>query len=298
MKEFAIIVNPYAGRGKGKKLGDSIHRQFEKTVAPADLFWTRRPGHAQEIADDLKDRYSVLIVAGGDGTVHETVNGMMGGSAALGVIPIGSGNDFVKMLSLPKEPAEAIAVIAGNRRKKIDIGKAGDVYFPNGLGMGFDAWVVRESIKIKQLRGFLIYLYAVLKTVFSYRNQTVQLTLNGETFEKSVFLIAVGNGKAMGGGFYLTPDAEVDDGQLDICLIEALKKREVFRHLPKVLTGDHVAMPQVTMYQANQLKVVSPEGIAAHADGELMGMELKTIDISLLPGALEVIHNCPEQADK
>ena len=106
----------------------------------------------------LKNKADVIIAAGGDGTVHEVVNGMLGGTAALAVIPIGSGNDFVKMLDLPKEPDEAIEVIRQNQRKKIDIGKINGNYFPNGVGIGFDAWVVREGKKVRHLRGFLIYL--------------------------------------------------------------------------------------------------------------------------------------------
>lgn len=290
MKNYALILNPSSGRGKGKRLAEPIRGKLE-TVFPGFVYFeTEYPGHAREIAARIKNDFEVIIAGGGDGTVHETVNGMIGGRAALAVIPIGSGNDFVKMLNLPKDPDKAIEVIRQNRRRKIDLGKMNDIIFPNGLGIGFDAWVVRESMKVKRLRGLLIYLYSVLKTVFIYKNQTVTFSANGKTDRKKIFLVAVGNGRAMGGGFFLTPEAQIDDALFDICIIHALKKREVFWHLPKVFWGGHVKMRQVQMLRTASLKIESAPGIAAHADGELLGMNLNTLNISILPAALEVIY--------
>ncbi len=296
MKKYLLILNPMAGRGKGQRLYPQIERWLHAQLGEVDVQLTRYSGHARELAAQFRDAYDVLIAAGGDGTVHEVVNGMMGGKATLAVIPIGSGNDFVKMLHLPLEPQEAIRVIARNQRMKVDVGKVGDRYFPNGLGIGFDAWVVRESKKVKHLRGFLIYLYSVLKTTFLYRNQRVLLEVDGKRSEHDIFLIAVGNGKAMGGGFYLTPHANIQDGLFDVCIIHALTKKDIFLNLPKATKGEHLDMPQVEMFRTAQLKVSTPEGIAAHADGELLGMELKELDVSLLPAALEVIYQ--PSADK
>ncbi len=227
--------------------------------------------------------------------MHEVVNGMMGGKAVLAVIPIGSGNDFVKMFNLPADVGQAVEIICRNNRMRIDVGKVGDVIFPNGLGIGFDAWVVRESLKVKRLRGFLIYLYSVLKTLFLYKNEPVTFSANGSVEEKKIFLIAVGNGVAMGGGFYLTPQAAIDDGKFDVCIIRALKKREALINLPKALNGSHTSIKQVQMLRTDKLKITSEKGIAVHADGELLGMNLKELDISILPNALEVIYNPKEQ---
>jgi len=291
MEKYAIILNPQAGRGKAAKQGQELLKIFKTEIGPYDLFQTEYPNHAKEIAAGLKNDYSVIIAAGGDGTVHETVNGMLGGKAALGTIPLGSGNDFIKMLNLPKTLPEIIGVIRQNKRKKIDIGKVGESYFPNGLGIGFDALVTKESKEVKWLRGFLIYLYAVLKTVFSYQNELITLSANGKIEQREIFLIAVGNGVAEGGGFYLTPAAEFDDGLLDVCIIRGLSRREIFRYLPKALNGRHVHLEQVEMLRTNQLQILCEKGIAAHADGEMLGLDLKRLDISLLPQALEVIYN-------
>ncbi len=289
MKKYAVIINPAAGRGKAGEQEQRILSLLKKRVGEFDVYRTEYPGHGKEIARNIRNEYSVIIAVGGDGTMHEIVNGMMGGSAALAAIPSGSGNDFTKMLNLPKDLENIIKIISEDRRKKIDIGQTGEVYFPNGLGIGFDAWVVRESKKIKKLRGFLIYLYAVLKTVFSYKNASILFSANGVVEKRDIFLIAVGNGKAMGGGFFLTPDAEIDDGKFDVCIIRSLNRREVFMNLPKAITGNHVTMPQVQMLRTDMLEINSEDGIAVHADGELLGMELKQLKISILPRALEVV---------
>jgi diacylglycerol kinase (ATP) len=291
VEKYAIILNPQAGRGIAAKREQELFKIFKTEIGAYDLYRTEYPNHAKEIAASLKNDYSVIIAAGGDGTVHETVNGMMGGTAALATIPLGSGNDFIKMLNLPKTLPEIIEVIKQNKRKKIDIGKVGESYFPNSLGIGFDALVTKESKKVKKLRGFLIYFYAVLKTVFSYHNESVTFSANGKTEQREIFLIAVGNGKAEGGGFYLTPAAEFDDGLLDVCIIRGLSKREIFKYLPKAMNGKHVHLEQVEMLRTNQLQILSENGITAHADGEILGLDLKILDISLLPLALEVIYN-------
>jgi diacylglycerol kinase (ATP) len=291
MKKYALILNPKAGRGKAERLQTQILNLLTENLGEVDLYRTEYSGHATEIGSRIKNEYSVIIVAGGDGTMHETVNGIIDGKATLAAIPIGSGNDFVKMLNLPKNIEEIIQVIIRDKRKRIDIGKIGDRYFPNGLGIGFDACVVRESEKVKRLRGFLIYLFSVIKTIFKYSNEAVTIIIDNSPVEKEVFLIAVGNGKAMGGGFYLTPDAIIDDGLFDICIINALSKREALMNLPKAIKGKHIEMEQVQMIRTDKLKIVSKKGIAAHADGELVGLDLKNIEISILPKALEVIYN-------
>lgn len=289
MKKYAVIMNPAAGRGKGKKLQNSIVELLHEELGDIEVFQTEYPNHAQELARQLKDKNSMIIAVGGDGTINEVVNGMVRGKAALAVIPTGSGNDFTKMLNLPKDISAVIQTIKAGKRKKIDIGKVGDRYFPNGIGIGFDVWVVRESMKVSRLRGFLIYLYSVIKTVFLYKNQTITFTTDEESTLRDIFLIAIGNGKAMGGGFFLTPQAEVDDGQLDICIIRALSKREVLLNLPKAIHGKHTELEQVEMLRKNKVTIHSDEGIAVHADGELLGMEFKELEISLIPAALEVV---------
>ncbi len=290
--EYHLILNPVAGRGKAGKLAPHIISRLEQFFPGAAVHRTEYPGHAREIAATLCGKEHILLIAGGDGTIHEVVNGVLPESKVrLGFIPIGSGNDFVKMFDIPADPDQAIDVIRRGETMQIDVGKVGDEFFPNGLGIGFDADVVIQSLKIKHLRGFLIYFYAVLRTLLSYRNRPVKIQGEGVNVDGRVLLVSIGNGRCQGGGFHLTPRAKIDDGQLDICIFHALSFWEILVNLPKAIPGKHLHLPQVQTFRARDLHIESEQGFPAHADGELLGTDLHQLDISIVPGALTVIHN-------
>lgn len=289
--EYHIIFNPAAGRGDSRKAEQDLIRLCRQTFRQYHFHRTQQRGEATEIANSLKDKGAVLIAAGGDGTVHEVVNGMMGSEAVLGIIPLGSGNDFVKMLNIPHDLNASIEIIRRQKIKKVDVGKVNGRYFPNGLGMGFDAIVVMETAKGKFARGFFIYLFSVFRALRRYRNQSITLHLNGSIETRSIFMINVGNGRVLGGGFRLTPNARIDDGMLDVCIFSALTKREVLRNLPKGISGKHVHLPQVEMHQTETMLVEAELGIPVHCDGELLATDLERIEIQLLPQSLRVIHN-------
>jgi len=291
--ETHLILNPAAGRGMVSRVESGLLKAVGEQLGDVQVHRTESHGHATQIAKTLKQENSLVVIAGGDGTIYETVNGLVGGNCTLGIIPIGSGNDFVKMLALPLNYEKAIEVIKGGRTMTMDLGKVGDSYFANGLGMGFDADVVIETHKVKKLRGHMIYLYSVLRALQHYRNRAITLTVDGKTEDRQVFMINVGNGEYLGGGFYLTPGAKIDDGILDVCIIQNLTLREVLMHLPKAMKGRHILLPQVQFFRAKELVVESAEGIPVHADGELLSTNFKRVEISIVPGALKVIHNLP-----
>lgn len=289
--EYHLILNPAAGRGAVKKAQARLLEMVRSQLGEAHLHATASPGHATQIAAGLKERNAAVIAVGGDGTIHEIANGLVGGNCTLGIIPIGSGNDFIKMFNIPLDFQEAIQVIKRHKTMRIDVGKIGDSYFINGLGMGFDAEVVIETQKVKKLRGFFIYLYSVFKALLHYRNHHITLSVNGKTETREVFMISVGNGKYLGGGFCLTPGAELNDGVLDVCVFRGLRRKEVLLHLPKAIKGRHVELPQVECLRVKKLIVESSEGLPVHADGELLSPCLRRIEAGVLPGALTVIHN-------
>jgi len=291
--DYHLILNPAAGRGLVKKLRPRLLSAAESLPGTVQAHLTAAPGHAQQIAGELKRENAIVIAVGGDGTIHEIANGLVGGNCTLGIVPVGSGNDFVKMLNLPRSYAAALEVIRRGKTLTMDLGKVNDRYFINGLGLGFDAEVVIELQKVKGLRGFALYLYAVFKTLRRLRKRAVSMELNGRRENREVFMINVGNGEYLGGGFRLTPGAKIDDGALDVCIFRALSLGEVLRHLPKALSGKHVELPQVEFLRASELVVESSEGFPVHADGELLGGGVTRLEISLLPQALKVIHNLP-----
>ncbi len=285
----SFIVNPASGRGKGLKIARLIKELIHKNNLTDTLYYTDKPHHATQIARDLAGKSQQIIVVGGDGTFQEVINGIVGTPVQLGLIPVGTGNDFVRAAPIPISPQAAFQTVLNGHTMKIDIVRAGDRYFHNALGVGFDAHVVSYANKIKYLRGSAVYLKAIFQTLTKYN--PVQLTYKDEAGARSKdwFLIVVGNGKALGGGFRLTPDAELTDGWLDICLIENMPRPQIIKNLVKVYWGGHKSDPRVELKRARKIEFRSEQGFAVHADGELISMNQKHLEIELIPEAVELI---------
>ncbi|RMF61161.1 MAG: diacylglycerol kinase family lipid kinase [Calditrichaeota bacterium] len=294
-RQYHLILNPAAGRGVARKMAPQVTQLVREAFPECQFFYTEKPGDARDYAHQVSMNEDVVIVAGGDGTIHEVVNGLIGGNATLGIIPIGSGNDFVRILNIPPNPSRAVEIIKSNRHLKMDVGKANHVFFHNGLGIGFDAFVVVESQKVKFLRGFLMYLFSIFKTLRHYHNMRVTIERDGVREERDIFMITVGNGKSLGGGFFLTPRAKINDHLLDVCIFRALSLREVLNHIPKALKGNHLHLPQVEYFQTSRIIISSDNGLPMHADGELLPMDIQRIQVDLIPEALDVIHNIPAE---
>lgn len=292
--KYHLVINPNAGRGYAGKIQSRLIEDVKRALGAVEVHPTSRPGDIRKIAAGLKMSKSVFMVAGGDGTIHEAVNGLAGGNCLLGIIPIGSGNDFIRMLNLPLKYTEAIDRIKNQRTMSIDIGRVGERVFVNGLGIGFDARAVVESQKVTSLRGNFIYLYAILKTIFLYKNDTVTVEKGDKKEKRKIFLISAGNGAFMGGGFRITPKAKINDGLLDFGIIRGLTKGEIFAHLPKVIKGTHLKLAQVEYFQATSLTIESENGVPVQVDGELLSPAMKHIDIRIEKDALQVIHNLDE----
>ncbi len=289
-----VILNPAAGRGKAGKLLEPLSRLLETELPGSHLHVTAYAGNAREIAATFKSGDHLVVAVGGDGTIHEVVNGIAGGSAKLGIIPVGTGNDFARMFHLPKNPAEAVQILKAGFLKTIDLGKVNDTYFLNGMGIGFDADVVVESQKIRYLDGFSLYLSAVFRKILSYQNYAIDLGKDGATEHRDIFLLSVGNGQFLGGGFRLLPKADLSDGLLDVCMLHALRRSEIFRHLPKAINGTHLGISQVEYYNIRKLVIDCETGIPAHVDGELLGTRLRHLEIEVVPSILNVV--CPAPA--
>jgi len=296
-----IVLNPYAGRWKGAKLYRKI-LQYAKAIRYLERFQlTTSPGEAIQIA---KETLAELVVAaGGDGTVNEIVNGILqsGSEKILGVIPIGSGNDFAKMLNL--KPFKIKMAIESLRRRNTVVsdvglieflrrdGTLGTRFFINGVGIGFDATVANESRKIKHLRGIPLYMLALFRTLAKYETPEMDVKVDGKNISGKIFLIAIGNGISAGGGFLLTPDAKINDGIFDVCLVRDISILRILQVLPTVLKGKHTKYPEVTMMKAKEIEINSNSDLVLHADGEILGTDLRWIKVSIVPSAVEVISN-------
>ncbi len=285
---YCFIVNPASGRGKGRAIGNTLQTLIKEKKLDATLEFTKAPSHGIKLALKAAERFECIVAVGGDGTLNEVVNGIANSGSKLGLLPVGSGNDFAHALKIPSDLEHSLDRLLAGKTKKIDLGKANGRYFHNGLGIGFDAHVVHTSLNVKRLRGNAIYLYSVLRTLFKYRPVPLHMQYNGQMHTGDYFMITVGNGVSLGGGFHLTPDALLDDGQFDLCLIQNMPLPSVLRNLLKVYSGKHKEDPRVKIVRSDHVKIRSEKPFAVHLDGELLGMDLTELDVQIVPAALEV----------
>ncbi|HET7174731.1 MAG TPA: diacylglycerol kinase family protein, partial [Gammaproteobacteria bacterium] len=236
-----LVVNPEAGRGLGRELGPAVGRYLAELGVPVRIQNSVGQGDVEaKLRAALKDKPPVVIAAGGDGTVHEAVNGWLkaGGGAPLGVIPVGTGNDFAKMLAPSNDWREACWRIARGETRFVDAGRCNDYYFANGLGVGFDAQVALEANGIRWLRGNAVYGLALAKILLlKHSRPKVKVRHDGEEFTTDITLLTVNNGKVEGGAFVMAPDAEIDDGLFDVVVAQGMGRLGILQLLPQVLQG-------------------------------------------------------------
>ena len=305
-----IIVNPESGRGAGELAIPAIHDCLAGLGLEYDLVRTEAPGHAVQLAKQaVASGWDVVAAAGGDGTVNEVINGLVNsrvsndGQAALAVIPVGRGNDFCFGAGIPFELKEACLALVNGNRRWLDVGlvQGGDYpqgrYFGNGVGIGFDAVVGFEALKLKRLHGFPSYIVAALKTIFLYfKAPMVRIELNGETFVQPSLMVSIMNGRRMGGGFMMAPQGLLDDALFDLCIVEQVSKPGIFGLIPKFMQGTQATHPAVRMLRSNRVVVTALQGsLPAHADGETLCTAGETLSLSVLPAMLEVIVPTQDQ---
>jgi diacylglycerol kinase (ATP) len=305
MKYF-VIVNPTSGRGLGEKSIPQIESFFKEHNLDFTLVRTERVWHAAELAEGAAHNgYDVVVCASGDGTVNEAINGIMRAkkaghnSLAFTVLSIGTGNDFAGGTGIPANLDDCLVSLKANKRKKIDLGfvKGGDYpdgrYFGNGIGVGFDAAVGNEAIKIRWTRGLMAYLIGVIKTVFLYYNPArVEIILDdNETIEQTSLMISVMNGRRMGGGFQMAPESQADDGLFDLCIAKTATKGRILAMIPHFIRGTQKTLPEIQMKRARKVSIRSLDvTFPAHADGEFICLDGSHLMLELLPQELEIIH--------
>ena len=300
MSATLVVLNPASGRGLGRKLRPTIERALRDAGLAFDLVETEGPGHAVTIGREAAaGGFTRVLCAGGDGTVHETANGLLQGPhaadgatvPAIGTIPIGTGNDFAKLLGVFKLPPEAaVARMAAADERLFDVGRVIGEFFTNSLGIGFDAEVVRQALRYQHLRGLAVYLVAVYKTFATFRAPTLAVTSAAHRETGPMMMLECAIGVSAGGGFYLTPQADPADGLLDVCLIRKVGLVQFLRDVPKVLKGTHTGIREVAMFRTASLTIGSPGApLLLHLDGELRRPEAREIEVTLAPRRLRVL---------
>lgn len=307
---YFVIVNPVSGRGLGNKSIPAIEKRLREAGVRYRLERTERPWHAAELAEQAaRDGYDVVVSASGDGTLNETLNGLMRARqagcnhTALGVIAIGTGNDFAGGVGIPADFARSMEILLANQRRKIDVGfvQGGNSpqgrWFGNGIGIGFDAAVGFAAANLRFLRGLPAYLLAALQTVFLYYTPPrLRIELDGERIEQHSLMVSIMNGYRMGGGFRMAPHSRPDDGLFDLCIAERAGKLRIFQMIPLFLQGKQEGQPEIQMRRARRIQVTALEGhFPAHADGETLCTSGTMLTAELHAGELEVVCACPPE---
>ena len=300
MGPIKVILNPVAGRGYGAKVEPELRRLLQAEGLDFDLVRTARPWHAAELAEQaIGDDFETIVAAGGDGTTNEVVNGLMaasenGVSGTLGIIPVGSGSDFANTAGVPPDLQGACQRLANGRIRTMDVGRVtlpgqAPRYFDNTVNVGFGGAVTLEARKVKRLRGIALYLPVVLKVVFLYyKAPLVTIEYDEQELVMPAVMISVANGPREGGGFYVAPQAQPDDGLFDLCIVREVSRLAMLGLVPHFMTGTHVGREPITMARARRVTISSPDDLVAHMDGEVLCTDSHRIEFEILPRRLRV----------
>ena len=291
------MLNPAAGRGAAARALDPIAREFHHQGWSVEVECTEGPGHGAELTARAVQAGAQRIVAvGGDGTVHDVANGLLrhgrGGDVALGVVPIGSGNDFAKLVGVYRHsPVRAVRrLVTAAQTARFDAGLVCDEYFVNSVGFGFGPEVVRVRNAMPGLSGFASYFVPVLRAFARFRPPRLEVRARGFAETGNMMMVEVCNGTTAGGSYRFAPDAQPGDGRLDVCLVRRVSLLRFLMALPRVMRGAHATMREVALFQTREVAIRSLDGpLLLHVDGELREPDARECTVRVEPGRLKVM---------
>ncbi|WOK06429.1 diacylglycerol kinase family lipid kinase [Imperialibacter roseus] len=275
-RKLLLMVNPAAGYGKGAKIVGEVEKFLRTNDLVYESFFTKKGQNAKAIVKRrLDESFTDLLVIGGDGTLNDAINGIGDNTqVVVNVISTGTGNDFIKSVDVGSNLLQQLDTLLHGVEKTIDLGVCNERLFHNGVGIGFDGQIVADMKQKKKpllLWGYGAYLYRVLRILSSYQEKQLSFSIDGKKYTKKVLLLTVANGTTFGGGFVLTPDAKVDDGLLDVCLIERILPWNRFLSLSKLGAGRHGKLEEVSFFKASHVSIEADKKQWMHIDGELLG---------------------------
>jgi YegS/Rv2252/BmrU family lipid kinase len=302
-RRIKIILNPHAGMDTAKARADAL-RPLAEELGGADWIETTGPGHAVELARQAAAQgYEFVVAAGGDGTAHEVMNGLLQSPVenrpCMAILPVGSGNDFCHMTGMPGQPDAALRHIFTNPPGFIDLGlltldDGRKEYYGSALGIGFDATVTIRAHRLSFVHGYLMYLTAVLQTIIlNHDAPRMQIVTDQETWSEAVTMLVVMNGKREGGGFFVTPEAQPDDGWFDYSQVRQVSRLMMLRILPAVMNGTHTGLKDVRMGRLRKIELRSDKPLVLHVDGEILAgfdSTIRQLSVELIPLGLQIIR--------
>jgi diacylglycerol kinase (ATP) len=298
---WTAVVNPSAGRGRTRKLLPRLTDALDRADLDVEISVSTDLEDARKLARTALDADRGVIACGGDGLVSELAGLTAEAGGVLGIVPTGAGNDFARHLGLDHRRAlDAISVLATGREEKVDLGRAeagadnggGDNarWFTSVANTGFDSEANRWANGVEWASGTTLYVLAVVRTLAVYRPHRFRLSVDGDARETEAWLLAVGNGRCYAGGMMITPDAQLDDGQLDVCVVGPVSRPEFLWSFPKVFRGTHVDHPAVEMQRGREIVIESLDPsvpIELYGSGERIGPLPARLEA--VPGALRVM---------
>jgi diacylglycerol kinase (ATP) len=292
---WVFILNPVAGNGFPLKYESVLRDMIKQYNISADIVYTNQKGHASRLAEEFAEKgYKYIIGVGGDGTLNEIVRPLIGNENVItGIIPAGTGNDFIQILGFPNRFKEDHwDIFFECNTIKMDVGTCNENYFLNGMGLGFDAEVAAQNYEGENLvkkGGKDKYIRHILKTLLFYKEKQMKFFSDNGNGYTDCFINTTSIGRRFAGGFFLTPKAIANDGLLDVCSIKKLSLFQRFKLLPRVPKGTHISDKNVKYYTTSNIDLEFSEKVPYHIDGELFFD--KKFKVGILPEALNIIYN-------
>jgi diacylglycerol kinase (ATP) len=286
-----LLANAGSGTASRRKRAAGLVSRLKEEGARVDV---ETPTSAEEMraraASARRGEHDVLLISGGDGTLHAVANGLVRVPAedrpALGVVPTGRGNDFAFELGIRSE-ADTLSALLSGKRRRVDVGRAGSGVFLGIASAGFDAKAARRAQTTPFLSGSFLYSYAVVRTVIDYRPLSARVRYDGGAYEGPITFAAAGNTSRYGGGMRIAPEASLDDGLLDLCLVRAISRATLLRMFPTVFSGSHLSHPSVAYIRTSFVEIETVERAYVFADGELL--QETPVRLEVLARELEVV---------
>lgn len=301
-KRVKLILNPLANLGSAWKMAARL-RPIVDELGGADWAGTVYPTHASELARQAGlEGYDLVVAMGGDGTVHETVNGLMElppeKRPLLGIVPLGSGNDFAYSLGISGKPEDAMRQVFTGTPRPVDIGVFEDEhghsqYWTNAVGIGFDAIVTIHSRSMPFLHGYPVYFASVLKTIaFNYYPFKISMVMDGQTWQQESVMMILCNGKREGGGFHVAPDSSPSDGVFSYLSLKRITRLQMLNTLVHFMRGTQFSLPYVQPGSFKRISLEADRPLVVHLDGEIiagLNSQMRSIKASILPGAVQAV---------
>ncbi|MCR5567360.1 MAG: diacylglycerol kinase family lipid kinase [Clostridiales bacterium] len=286
---YAFIVNPAAGTGFSLSVMQKLEEKLSADNVEYRIFQTEKPGHATQIAAELaSDPDAAAVVSvGGDGTAGEVAAGLTGTGKTMGIIPAGTGNDFIKSAGIPNDPSAALQLILSGEARPIDTGTVNDRFFLNVCGTGFDVTVLdyAESEKEKH-RGLTPYFLGLIKAIFHYKSVRLTVTADGEEETGEYLICSIANGRFIGGGIPICPAADIRDGLLDLVLIRGIGRWQIPFHLPGLMLSRALKF-RITRHRKVKRVLIEGKDLRINIDGDIVS--LSSVDFRINPASLHMI---------